>query len=33
MMVMIMLLAPKTVGYFKNEVIRFGVVTMADWWS
>jgi hypothetical protein len=32
MTVMTMLLAPKTVGYFKNAVILFGVVTVAEWW-
>ena len=32
-MVLIMLLAPKTVDYFKNLLIRFGIVTIAVWWS
>jgi len=33
MMFLIMLLAPKTVVYFKNVFIRFGIVTIAVWWS
>jgi hypothetical protein len=33
MMVLIMLLAPKTVDYFKNVFICFGIVTIAVWWS
>lgn len=33
MMVLIMLLAPKTVDYFKNVFIRFGIVTIAAFWG